>query len=93
MFVKSRLKSYIFEKQTCECKRVQGITSIIFFPSSNFTPLDNGLSWSEIIATYMTNLKVKFECSSCDNEFTQKWASLVIYNNKFLKIQIWFAFT
>ena len=51
------------------------------------------LSCFEIIGSYMANLKVKFECSSCGNEFSEKWASLLIYNNNFLKIQICFAFT
>ena len=33
----------------------------------------------------MENFKVKFECSSCGNEFNQKWASLLIYNNNWYK--------
>ena len=44
------------------------------------------LPWYEIIASYMANLKEKFECSNCGNKFNQKWASLLIYNNNFLKI-------
>ena len=44
------------------------------------------LPWFEIIASYMANLKEKFECASCGNKFNQKWASLFIYNNNFLKI-------
>ena len=44
------------------------------------------LSWFEIIASFVTNLKLKFERSSCGNEFDQKWASLLICNNNFLKI-------
>ena len=34
-FIKSRL-SYMFEKQICGYESVQGMTSINFFPSSNF---------------------------------------------------------
>ena len=44
------------------------------------------LLWFEIIARFMTNLKEKCECSSCGDKFNQKWASLLIYNNNFLKI-------
>ena len=32
--------------------------------------------------------KVKFVCSSCGHDFNQKWASLFIYNNNFLKVLI-----
>ena len=39
------------------------------------------LPWFEIIASNMANLKVKFKCSSIDNEFNQKWGSLLINNN------------
>ena len=42
------------------------------------------LSWFEVIASYMANLKVKFKSSSCGNEFNKRWANLVIYNNNFL---------
>ena len=42
-------------------------------------------SWFEIIASFMANLIVKFKCSSCGNEFNQKWANLLIYNNNFWK--------
>ena len=73
------------EKQMYSYKKVHGITSINFFPSSNLTPLHEGLIWFEIIDSYMANLKVKFECSSCGNEFKQKWASVLIYNNSLLK--------
>ena len=44
------------------------------------------LPWYEIIASYMANLKEKFECPGCGNKFNQKWVSLLIYNNSFLKI-------
>ena len=37
------------------------------------------LSWFEIIASYMVNLKVKFECSSCGNKLIK--SDLQFYNN------------
>ena len=46
----------------------------------------SALSWFEIIASYIADLKVKFECSSCGNELNQKRASVLIYNNNFVKI-------
>ena len=46
-------------------KRVWDITSIKLFPSSNFTLFLMVLSWFEVIASYIANLKVNFECSSC----------------------------
>ena len=72
-------------KQIYWYKRVQDITSITFFHQATSLHFIMVLPWFEIIASYMTNLKEKFECSNYGNKFNQKWASLLIYNNNFLK--------
>ena len=46
------------EKQMYGYKKVQRITSISFFLSSNFPPLIMILTWLEIMASYMANLKL-----------------------------------
>ena len=66
-------------------QNIIGITSINFFPSSNFTPLYNVFILIEVTVSCVANLKVKFECSSWGNKFNQKWVNLLIYKNNFLK--------
>ena len=55
LFIKSRL-GYIFEKYIYMDIRVQGINSFGFFPSSNCTPIQNGL----IIMVSLCNNIIKF---------------------------------
>ena len=69
-FIKSRL-SYMSEKQMYGYKQVQRITSISFFLSSNFSPLHNDFVLIENYSQRDDKVTIKFECSSCCNEFNQ----------------------
>ena len=51
------------------------------------------LSWFEIIASCMANLKVQLESSNCDNKFNQKCWRLFIYEKKFPEnVNLFFIF-
>ena len=75
-FIKSGL-IYMSKKQMYWYKRVQVITSVNFFPSSNFTPLHKRFILIWTYSKLFGKFQSKIWMLSCGNEFEQKWATFL----------------